>query len=79
MILVYHYHRHQMVAKIEDHEKYVEPSPNGIAVVMKSVIDFCNDNTNGTTCGNEVKEAINRELVVMIEGLPTKDLYTTIK
>ena len=80
MIVVYHHHHRQMVAKIEYQEKIlVEPSPNGIASIMKSVIDLCNDNKNGANRGNGLKSAINRESVVIIEDLLMKDLYATIE
>ena len=52
---------------------------NGIAAIMKSVIDLCNANKNGTNRGNVVNTAINRQPVVMIEDLPMKDLYVMIE
>ena len=61
------------------HTKIEESSSNEIAAVMKSVIDLCNDNTNGGNRGKGVAASIKSEGIVTIEDLPMNDLYEMIE
>ena len=59
--------------------KYEEPSPNGIAAVMKSVIYLCNDNNNCRSKGIATTVTNRLNNVVTIEHLHTSELYAMIE
>ena len=56
-----------------------EPSPNGIVVVMKSVIDIYNDNTKSWSNGKATVVSIESKNVVIIKHLPFSGLYAMIE